>query len=182
LIAPAACGWCMPQHRRPGIRRSTRRALDRATTSGTVTQSLGTAFTAVASLIACDMPDRADVRDAVDELRLLNAAVLQSTEAMLVTDADLELPGPRIVFANPAFCRMTGYSLEELLDRTPRILQGPRTDREVLCRLKDELQHGGTFSGEAVNYRKDGSEYDLEWRVARAGRPRRHHPLRCRTA
>jgi diguanylate cyclase (GGDEF)-like protein/PAS domain S-box-containing protein len=100
------------------------------------------------------------------QLRLLHFAVLQSSEALLITDAELDLPGPRIVFANPAFSRMTGYDVTELIGLTPRILQGPRTDRTLLLRLRAELERGETFSGEAVNYRKDGSEYDQEWHVA----------------
>ena len=62
-------------------------------------------------------------------LRLLNSAVLQSRESILITDAELDLPGPRIVFVNPAFTKMTGYTAEEVMGKTPRILQGPRTDK-----------------------------------------------------
>lgn len=53
-----------------------------------------------------------------------------------------------------------------MLGKTPRILQGPNTDRAVLARLRRELTAGQTFSGEVINYRKDGSEFWLEWTVA----------------
>jgi diguanylate cyclase (GGDEF)-like protein/PAS domain S-box-containing protein len=99
-------------------------------------------------------------------LRLLNSAVMQSREAILITDAQLDLPGPRIVFANPAFTRLTGYAPEEVIGKTPRILQGPGTDRQVLDRLREQLERGEVFDGEAVNYRKDGSAYDQEWQIA----------------
>ena len=56
---------------------------------------------------------------------LLNSAVVQSRESILITDAGLDLPGPRIVFVNPAFTKMTGYTAEEAIGKTPRILQGP---------------------------------------------------------
>jgi len=97
---------------------------------------------------------------------LLNSAVLQSREAILITDAELDLPGPRVVFVNPAFTNMTGYSQEEAIGKTPRILQGPRTDKTVLSRLRQNLEQGETFEGEAINYRKDGKEFDLEWQIA----------------
>jgi two-component system, cell cycle sensor histidine kinase and response regulator CckA len=100
------------------------------------------------------------------ELRLLNSAVLQSKESILITDAELDLPGPRIVFVNPAFTEMTGYTAEEALGKTPRMLQGPRTDKSLLHRLRRSLERGETFEGEAVNYRKDGKEFDLQWQVA----------------
>jgi two-component system cell cycle sensor histidine kinase/response regulator CckA len=99
-------------------------------------------------------------------LRLLNSAVLQSREAILITDADLDLPGPRVVFVNPAFTRMTGYTAEEIVGKTPRILQGARTDKTVLSRLKNDLESGEEFAGETINYRKNGQEFDLEWQIA----------------
>jgi len=105
-------------------------------------------------------------KKAEETLRLLNSAVLQSRESILITDAELDLPGPRVVFVNPAFTKMTGYSQEEAIGKTPRILQGPRTDKTVLSRLRKNLEQGETFEGEAINYRKDGKEFDLEWQIA----------------
>jgi len=101
-----------------------------------------------------------------ESLRLLNSAVLQSKEAILITDAQLDLPGPRVVFVNPAFTTMTGYTAEEVVGKTPRILQGPRTDKAVLSRLRLNLERGEVFEGEAINYRKDGTEFILEWQIA----------------
>ena len=99
-------------------------------------------------------------------LRLLGSAVEQSKESILITDAELDLPGPRIVFVNPAFSAMTGYSAQEVIGKTPRILQGPRTDRAVLDRLRQNLGRGETFEGEAIQYRKDGTEFPMEWQIA----------------
>lgn len=98
-------------------------------------------------------------------LRLLHSAVMQSKESILITDAELDLPGPRIVFVNPAFTRMTGYEAQEAIGKTPRILQGPRTDPTVIRRLRRNLEDGNVFEGEAVNYRKDGSDYFQEWQI-----------------
>ncbi len=61
---------------------------------------------------------------------------------------------------------MTGYTAEEIIGKTPRILQGPRTDKTVLSRLRQDLESGEVFEGEAINYRKDGNEFDLEWQIA----------------
>lgn len=85
---------------------------------------------------------------------------------MLITDAELELPGPRIVYVNPAFSQMTGYSLDELIGKTPRIMQGPETDWSVIRRLRDDLEHGRPFEGKSKNYRKDGSAFIMEWTIA----------------
>ena len=110
--------------------------------------------------------DITERKRAEEALRLLNSAVLQSREAILITDAELDLPGPRIVFVNPAFTKMTGYHEEEVFGKTPRILQGPGTDRTVLDRLRQNLERGEGFEGEAINYRKDGKEFDMQWQIA----------------
>jgi len=98
-------------------------------------------------------------------LRLLESAVQQASDAFTVTTADLDAPGPRIVYANPAFSRITGYETNEILGRNPRFLQGPATDRAVLERLRQSLDAGESFAGETVNYRKDGTEFWMNWRV-----------------
>ena len=83
----------------------------------------------------------------------------------MITSADLDEPGPRIEYVNPAFTRMTGYGAEEVVGLTPRLLQGPGTDRAVLDRMRAALAAGEPFQGEAVNYRKDGSTYVVEWLI-----------------
>jgi len=104
-------------------------------------------------------------------MNLLDVAVDQAKEAVLITSAQLDPPGPEILFVNPALCAMTGYSREEVLHKTPRILQGPKSDRVMLQHLRDALSRGEPFSGETVNYRKDGGEYYVEWDITpiRAG-------------
>lgn len=99
------------------------------------------------------------------DLRLLRAAVEASGEAIIITSAELDEPGPRIEYANPAFIRMTGYQLDEILGRTPRLLQGPGTERAVLDKLRASLEAGEATHGEALNYRKDGSTYVVEWLI-----------------
>lgn len=107
-----------------------------------------------------------DRKRAEESLRLLETAVLHSNESILITDAALEEPGPAIVYVNPAFTRITGYTPEEALGQNPRLLQGPKTDRAVLDRLRRQCANGEIFHGEAINYRKDGREFYLEWSIA----------------
>ena len=107
----------------------------------------------------------AERKSAEESLRLLSSAVEQSKESIVITDADLNLPGPRILFVNPAFTKMTGYTAEEAIGQSPRILQGPRTDKTELSRLRKTLERGEAFDGQVVNYRKDGKEFDLDWQI-----------------
>lgn len=98
-------------------------------------------------------------------LRLLQSAIESAADSVLITDAELDTPGPRIVYVNRAFAQMTGYERRDVLGQTPRILQGPKTDRAVLDRLRERLEQGLNFHGEAVNYRKDGSEFTMAWDI-----------------
>jgi PAS domain S-box-containing protein len=99
------------------------------------------------------------------ELELLRAAVEAVGEAIVVTGPELDPPGPIIEYVNPGFTRMTGYAAHEVLGRTPRILQGRDTDRAVLDRMRAALEAGRPFRGEAVNHRKDGTAFFVEWLI-----------------
>ncbi len=106
-----------------------------------------------------------------EQLRLLAMAVRQANDSITITDAMLDPPGPTIVFVNPAFTRLTGYGPEDIIGKSPRILQGERTDRMLLNRLRSALSEGKSFFGSTINYRKDGTEFYVEWRIA----PIRNH-------
>ncbi|HEV2665667.1 MAG TPA: PAS domain-containing protein, partial [Blastocatellia bacterium] len=103
-------------------------------------------------------------RDQTEEqLPMLKTAIEQSNESVIIMTARFDPPGPEIVYANPAFTKMTGYALEDVIGKTPHILQGPETDRSLLRRLCKNCATGEVFHGETINYRKDRSEIHLEW-------------------
>jgi PAS domain S-box-containing protein len=66
------------------------------------------------------------------------------------------MPGLPIVYANPAFLAVTGYSLDESIGRSCRFLQGPETDPRDLRRLRKGLAGGRPFQISIVSRRKDG--------------------------
>ena len=103
--------------------------------------------------------------DAADRRRLLEAAVVSVDDAVLITDLELDEPGPRILFVNDAFTRLTGWPAGEVLGKTPRVLQGPMTDRSVLDRIRKTCAAGEPFRGETINYRKDGTPYHVAWTI-----------------
>ena len=110
--------------------------------------------------------DITPLKEANQERERLEMAIENADESILITTAELDAPGPKIFYVNPAFTQLTGYEAEEVLGRDPRFLQGPKTERLVLDRLRRSLEAGETFRGEAVNYRKDGSEFVNEWHIA----------------
>ncbi len=100
---------------------------------------------------------------AQDQLRLLESAVVHANDAILITVPNLDKPA--IIYANAAFTRMTGYSLVEILDRTPSLLQGAKTDRRKLAQIRKNLGLGIPVQVELINYRKDRSEYWVELNI-----------------
>jgi PAS domain S-box-containing protein len=108
-------------------------------------------------------PENAFHDQAEVQLRLLKTAVEQSNESVIIMTAQLDPPGPQIIYVNPAFTKMTGYAPEEVIGKTPHILQGPKTDPSLLSRLCKDCAAGKVFHGETINYRKDRSEIYLDW-------------------
>lgn len=100
-----------------------------------------------------------------EQLSLLESAISNDYDGILITELNLDEPGPKIVYANEGFCKITGYSKSEVIGKTPRILQGPKTDRDVLDMLKKRLSEGKSFFGKTINYRKDGSEFVNQWDI-----------------
>jgi PAS domain S-box-containing protein len=96
---------------------------------------------------------------------LLRELINMIDEAVIVTSPDLAEPGPYIEYVNTAFERMTGYSADEVIGRSPRFLQGRKTDRAELDRMRRELSTEGSFEAEIVIYRKDGQPFDIRWRI-----------------
>ena len=97
--------------------------------------------------------------------RLIATAVDALPDAFSITTSELTKPGPQFVFVNPAFTRLSGWSAEEILGNTPRVLQGPRTERAEIDRLNACLRAGQPFKGGAVNYRNTGEPFWNEWNI-----------------
>jgi|GEM_PF-1203061 len=103
---------------------------------------------------------------AESQLRLLEASVAQLNDAVIITEADvLVAPGPRILFVNEAAERLTGFTRAELLVQTPRLFQGPKTDRAELDRIATALHHRKPVFAELINYTKAGTEYWIELNI-----------------
>jgi len=109
---------------------------------------------------------------AEERLRLLESVVVHANDAVLITEGSpIDAPGPRIVYSNDAFTRMTGYTPEEVLGKTPRILQGPGTDRASLDAVRGALARREPIRVELLNYRKDRSEFWTELNIVHVAHP-----------
>lgn len=102
-----------------------------------------------------------------ERLRLLESVILNATDAVLITDAEpIDLPGPVIVYVNPAFTRMTGYTPDEVIGKSPRILQGPDSSAETRAEILTSLRAWKPVEAELLNYRKDGSTFWVELSIS----------------
>lgn len=102
------------------------------------------------------------INDETVSLSVLKALSENSFDSVLMTDAS---KAGKIIYANKAFKTLTGYEPADVIGKTPRILQGPATDKKVLKRLLDALKKGGRFEGAAINYKRDGTPFIMQWRV-----------------
>ncbi|WP_421994288.1 sensor domain-containing diguanylate cyclase [Roseococcus sp.] len=93
-------------------------------------------------------------------------AIVDSLQhAVILTDGDLAVPGPTILYVNPAFTRLTGYAPEEVMGRSPRVLQASTTDRITLRTISSALRRGEGGQWKLINQRRDGTPYWVELRI-----------------
>jgi PAS domain S-box-containing protein len=95
---------------------------------------------------------------------VLERAIRQSTNGIVITDPNL--PDDPIVYANPAFERMTGYALDEILGRNCRFLQRHDRDQPALEELRGALREGRASRVTLRNYKKDGELFFNELYVS----------------
>jgi diguanylate cyclase (GGDEF)-like protein/PAS domain S-box-containing protein len=111
--------------------------------------------------------DVSSSRRAQEQLLLLETSISRLNDIVIITEAGpIDAPGPRIVFVNDAFERHTGYSREEALGKTPRILQGKQTQRAQLDRIRTALKYSQPVRAELINYRKNGKPFWMELEIA----------------
>ena len=91
------------------------------------------------------------------QMRRLATAIEQSADAVVITDADA-----KIEYVNPAFERVTGYSLEEALGQNPRLLQSGEQGPAFYAAMWAALTSGQSFTADLTNRRKDGSLFQEE--------------------
>lgn len=92
--------------------------------------------------------------------------VAYANDTVVVTEAEPLLgDGPRIVYVNDAFTDLTGYTPEEAIGRSPRFLQGERTDPATRKRIRLALLDHVPIREQIINYTKGGQEYWLDMNI-----------------
>ncbi|MFB2896840.1 PAS domain S-box protein [Aerosakkonemataceae cyanobacterium BLCC-F50] len=122
----------------------------------------GTTFTEELSLtlipdggLICVCRDITERKAIEESLKLRDRAIAASNNGIIITDA--RIPNQPIIYVNPAFEKITGYSAAEVLGRNSRFLQGQETEQAELERLRTAIRQGKDCTVVLRNYRKDGS-------------------------
>lgn len=98
--------------------------------------------------------DITEQRYTEDELRKASQAVEQSPSVVIITDTS-----GHIVYSNPKFTELTGYTKEEVLGKNPRFLSSGETSTDEYNELWNALRSGGEWVGEFHNKKKNGKLY-----------------------
>lgn len=101
------------------------------------------------------------LRASIEHLRIGASVFAATRDSVTITDARQV-----VLDVNPAFTEISGYTREEVLGRTPRLLSSGQTPREVYADMWASLQSRGFWRGEVVNRRKNGQVYPENLSIA----------------
>jgi len=94
------------------------------------------------------------------KLKQFETIIKHASDGIVITEIDQnDLTGPRIIYVNDAYLKMTGYTKEELIGQTPRIFHGKKTDREELNRTRKAILNYEPYEMEILNYKKNGKAF-----------------------
>ena len=106
------------------------------------------------------MQDISKRKEEENRLKLLELFIASASDAVVITEAEpFNEPGPRIVYVNKAFTQMTGYTAADVIGKSPRILQGPKSDKVELKRLGEAIRNWEPCEITTINYKKSGEAF-----------------------
>jgi PAS domain S-box-containing protein len=113
-----------------------------------------------ADKLVVTITDISELKNKQQIQKLIASAVDNVNHAIVITEAEpVDFPGPRILYVNESFTETTGYTLDEVKGKSPRILQGEKTDAITLLKLKQALKKWQPIKCELLNYKKNGEEF-----------------------
>jgi len=99
-------------------------------------------------------------------IELVKQAVEAASDAIVITTPELDGPGPRLTYVNPAFERLTGLTANEVIGKSLAACPGMSPEPGILDQMRRELREKGKFTGRTTGRRNDGSELVVEWSVS----------------
>ena len=96
---------------------------------------------------------------------LCKTLVTQTDDLVIVYEANFDDGGPRIVYVNPAFEKLMGYSADEVIGQSPNLLNGPNTDKQTRYKINRALRKGKGIRTELQKYSKSGQAHWLDMNI-----------------
>lgn len=97
---------------------------------------------------------------------IFKQAVDNALDIIVITEVNSADPGNnRIVYVNDAFIQHFGYERDEVIGKSPRILQGEDTNDETRFKIREALTNGWPIDAEIINYDKDGNKYWIDLKM-----------------
>jgi PAS domain S-box-containing protein len=115
--------------------------------------------------ISCIATDPGDVTKTLDDPDYSLVKALQTAQQNFVI-SDPSMPDNPIVYASSGFLSLSGYSLDQVLGRNCRFLQGPLTDPRSVDRIRAGIERGDDTTVVLLNYRADGTTFWNQFFVA----------------
>ena len=93
-------------------------------------------------------------------LKLLETVITQAKDSIIITEPDLQDGNiPKIVYVNPAFSTMSGYTPDEIIGESPSIFVGPNSDMQEYEKLSFSIKNKQECQIETISYKKNKEEY-----------------------
>ncbi|WP_020402830.1 PAS domain S-box protein [Gracilimonas tropica] len=105
------------------------------------------------------MQDVTKEREEQEQLKLLESVVTNTSESVIILNAEKGKHGREIIFTNHAFTELTGYTAEEVIGETLHFLNGPETDPQVRAKLRTAMDNRKDVEVEFINYKKNGEKF-----------------------
>jgi PAS domain S-box-containing protein len=106
------------------------------------------------------MKDITKQKEEEHQLKLLESVITNTNDTVIIMEAEpVDESGPKIVYVNEAFTKMTGYTAGDVIGKTTRILEGPKSDKKELKRLTDSIKTWQGCEITVINYKKNGDEF-----------------------
>lgn len=109
------------------------------------------------------MQDITKIKEEEHHLRLMESVVSNTNDSVIITEIKNDYP---IVYVNEAFTKMTGYNLHDVKGKNPRILQGPKTNKETLDKISNALKNWESSQATTINYKKNGNDFWVNFSIS----------------
>jgi PAS domain S-box-containing protein len=98
------------------------------------------------------------IQESEQRLSLFEKVLEYCQDSVIITDSEDQ----KITYVNPAFTRLTKYSLDDVMGKNPRMLQGKETSEQTKNDIRNAIKNKIPYTGEIINYSKDGEPYWLD--------------------